>query len=119
MHRINYNVIDRMLKNQDNGYYNSIMFNINLMIDYAKHVSTMSDRINELCLIDNGETAYLIRSIEKQRQEKHDMAINALYELNNIAEKIGCGIVYEGSFDNPDDRGDIAQAIFEFCKQYF
>lgn len=118
MHRINYDTINKLLKNSDAENHCTIMFNIKLLTEYARHVSTMSDRIKELISKNDGMSNYMIKELENQRWKKHDMAISALAELNDIADNMGYDKVYTGSFDR-DDRGNIAQAIFEFCKWYF
>lgn len=118
MLRINYDVIDTLLKNANSEYHNKILFNIKLLIEYANHISTMECKIQELIDNHNGMSDYMIKELERQRRSKHDAAIEGLYNLNNIAADIGLSKVYEGNFDE-SDRGDIAQAIFEFCKWYF
>lgn len=118
MYKINCDIIDKMLNSSDDNTSKTIMFDIKLLIDYAKHVSTMDERIKELVQKGDRASDYTVRLIEQQRREKHDAAIQCLYELNEISHSMGFDKVYQGSFDEAD-RGDIAQAIFEFCKYYF
>ncbi len=118
MLRINYDIIDTLLKNANNEYRNKILFNIKLLIEYANHISTMECKIQDLIHNDNGMSNYMIKELERQRRSKHDAAIEGLYNLNNIATDMGLSKVYEGNFDE-SDRGEIAQAIFELCKWYF
>lgn len=118
MYRINYDIIDTMLKTSENDAKKEILFEIKFLIDYAKHISTMEQRIRELIQKDDGMSNYAIRALETQRQEKHNLAIQSLYNLNETAVSMGLEKVYSGGFEETD-RGDIAQAIFEFCKWYF
>lgn len=117
MQRINYDIIDAMLSSSETEFYNRIRLDIKLLIDYANHVSTMESKIQELVQNNNSMSDYMIRELEKQRWIKHDAAISGLYELNKIAYKMGLSKVYSGDF-NDNERGSIAQAIFEFCKWY-
>lgn len=118
MYKINCDIIDRMLSSSDEAANKKIIIDIKLLIDYAKHVSIMDERIKELIQKGDRASDYTIISIEKQRREKHDMAIQCLYELNEISCSMGLDKVYSGGFEE-SNRGDIAQAIFEFCKYYF
>lgn len=118
MYRIHYDIIDAMLKTSDIDTVKKIMFEIKFLIEYARHISTMEEKIRELIQKNDGASNYAIKVLETQRQEKHNLAIQSLYNLNETAVSLGFDKVYHGGFEETD-RGDIAQAIFEFCKWYF
>ncbi len=109
---ININVFENMLRCADNSTKKSIMFRINLLIDYADFVSKLEEMIKQY-----SESDYIIMKLDKDRREKHDMAISCIEDLNEISGDLGLGEFYDGPV-NEENRNVIAQAIYDFSKYY-
>lgn len=109
---INFNVFEKMLQIADDTTKKSILFNVNRLIDYADFVSKLEEMIKQYSGSD-----YMIMRLDKDRREKHDMAISCITELNEISNNLKLGNFYDGAVDD-ESRSIIAQAIYDFSKHY-
>lgn len=109
---ININVFENMMKSSTQETKKSILFRINILIDYADFVSKLEAMIKQ-----NSDSDYIIMKLDQDRREKHDMAISCIQDLNEISADLGLGKFYEGCV-NDENRSAIAQAIYEFSKYY-
>jgi hypothetical protein len=60
-----------------------------------------------------------IQRLDERRSQLHEAAMTGLRMMNRMARGMGIEPVYRGGDDSDDrdDRGDMAHAIFAFCKE--
>ncbi len=103
MNNINIELLEK-IKDKEN-----VLFLIETLKDYAVFISTLEEKYKQLDF-NTKYGMYMGSVLDSQRREKHDSAIIALKELNNIAESVYGEKIYNGSFDDKY-RNEIAQAI--------
>ena len=87
----------------------NVLLHIESLKDYAVFISTLEERYKQLDF-NTKYGIYMGGVLDSQRREKHDLAIQALNELNKIAESAYGEKIYNGSFDDKY-RNEIAQAV--------
>ena len=118
MFYINRNSVDELLNNSE--YAKTAWNHLERLYEYASYVMKFENKMKmiQVTAFDTEDFQNRVKNLDEGRRLKHEAAISSLSVLNKIAERINVDCVYEGTISiDPDYRGEIATAIFEFCKQ--
>lgn len=88
--------------------------------DYVGHVAWMETRMQRLRIegIKGQEYRDEVQHLDSLRRSKHDVAIDAINQLNRMSKMNGLEPFYEGDMDNMH-RSDIGDAIGDIVNEYF
>ena len=113
MSKINFEVFNKLLDINDDSIKNKIEY----LIDYSDYIASLEDKISELNL-NTKLGIYMAGQYDTTQRDKHGVAINTLFELNEYCKENKLGELYNGEF-NDKNRGEIAQAIMDVCEDIF
>lgn len=88
--------------------------------DYVAHVSWMETRIQRLTIegVAGDEWRDAVSSLDAQRRSKHNVAMDAINQLNRLSGIYGLEPFYKGPVDH-EHRNDVGDAIGDIVNEYF
>lgn len=114
---------DKILKTLLNSdYKEDVIEAMQSLIDYAEYVARFNLNSKSLrarkdsMSIESYQSAF--KEMDENRRIKHNAAIINLSMLNRICKIINIDSFYPGD-PNVDDRGDVAESIFNYFKGFF
>jgi hypothetical protein len=114
MKRLNRDSLNELLG--DSRYKDEVGLALGDVYDYANFVMRLEDEKRAAAVrYEAAEYREEIQRLDRQRRALHDAAMGALSLLNRIAANVGVEPVYSGE----ENRGDMAGAIFDYCKSKF
>lgn len=106
--------LDIILENND--FASEAQLCLDNIYSYADCVIGFADNKKLLTTLYSGDDYREdFMKLDRDRTNKHNAAITGLRMLNRISDALEIDPVYTGDAEE-DSRGDIAHAIFEFCK---
>lgn len=93
---------------------------MNTFTDYIGHVTWMETRIQRLNIegVRGQEWQDAVKSLDMHRRSKHEVAMDALNQLNRLSTSYGLEPFYEGPIDH-EHRNEVGDAIGDIVSEYF
>lgn len=93
---------------------------MNTFTEYMSHVAWMETRIQRLTIegVQGEEWRNQVESLDKQRRSKHNVAMDAINQLNRLSKVVGLEPFYDGPVDH-EHRTEIGDVIGNIVNEYF
>lgn len=88
--------------------------------DYVAHVNWMETRIQRLTIegVDGQEWRDQVQNLDSMRRSKHNVAMDAITQLNRMSQIYGVAPFYEGTVDH-EHRTNVGDVIGDIVNEYF
>lgn len=93
---------------------------VNSFVDYVAHVNFMEVRIQRLTIegIDGEAWRDAVESLDHRRRDKHEVAMNAVNQLNRLCTASDLPLFYDGPVDH-EHRNEVGDMIGQVVSEYF
>lgn len=93
---------------------------VNTFPEYVSHVAWMETRIQRLSIegVDGEEWRSQVENLDKLRRSKHEVAMDAINQLNRLSKIKGLEPFYDGPVDH-EHRNEIGDVIGAVVNEYF
>ena len=93
---------------------------MNAFTSYVSHVAWMETRIQRLTIegIDGEAWRDAVQSLDSARRSKHNVAMDAINQLNRLSMSCGLPPFYEGPVDH-EHRDAVGDVIGSIVNEYF
>ena len=89
-------------------------------IEYQRHVVWMETRIQRITMenLRGEEYRQAVEPLDHHRRSKHNVAMDAINQLNRMCKAVGVEPFYDGPVDH-EHRTQVGDAIGEIVNEYF
>ncbi len=93
---------------------------MNVFTEYVSHVAWMETRIQRLTIegVRGDEWRDAVEKMDRQRRSKHEVAMDAINQLNRLSNVMGLEPFYDGPVDH-DHRNEVGDVIGSIVNEYF
>lgn len=93
---------------------------MNTFTEYVSHVTWMETRIQRLNIegVRGEEWRDAVEKLDSSRRSKHEVAMDAINQLNRLSKAVGLEPFYDGPVDH-EHRTEVGDAIGNIVSEYF
>lgn len=93
---------------------------MNAFTEYVSHVAWMETRIQRIEILELKGEDYrnAVEPLDHQRRSKHNVAMDAINQLNRLSKAMGLEPFYDGPVDH-EHRNQIGDVIGNIVNEYF
>lgn len=93
---------------------------MNTFTEYVSHVTWMETRIQRLNIegVRGEEWRDAVEKLDSSRHSKHEVAMDAINQLNRLSKAVGLEPFYDGPVDH-EHRTEVGDAIGNIVSEYF
>lgn len=93
---------------------------MNTFTDYVSHVTWMETRIQRLNIegVRGEEWRNTVEKLDSNRRSKHEVAMDAINQLNRLSKVVGLEPFYDGPVDH-EHRNEVGTVIGNIVNEYF
>lgn len=117
--------IANLMQAVNNGQYAQddlefIETRMNAFTDYMNHVAWMETHMQRLNVegVKGEEWRHQVEQMDKNRRSKHNVAIDAINQLNRMSKANGLELFYDGPTDE-EHRTEVGDLIGNIVNEYF